>query len=154
MARRSKDWNEGLAKDLQDMVFAQAFLKASLEEGIPIQAALGKGASHNHMLAPQVFVQTQRFALGWLTQLRDEHIRTKNLGQRNIELTHFQDNSLQPERQACVLETELVAVSTEPPRAVREPEAALELQALADRRGGPRREPLTPRCSAESRASV
>ncbi len=42
MAKRSKDWNEGLAKDLQDLDFAREFLLASLEEGISIQAALGK----------------------------------------------------------------------------------------------------------------
>jgi DNA-binding phage protein len=42
MAKRSKDWNEGLAKDLQDLKFAREFLLASLEEGISIQVALGK----------------------------------------------------------------------------------------------------------------
>ena len=42
MARRSKDWNEGLAKDLKNPEFAKEFIIASLEEGIPIQAALGK----------------------------------------------------------------------------------------------------------------
>ncbi len=42
MARRSKDWNETLAEDLKDRKFAREFLLASLEEGIPIQVALGK----------------------------------------------------------------------------------------------------------------
>lgn len=42
MARRSEDWNERLAKDLQDPEFAREFLLASLEEGISIQVALGK----------------------------------------------------------------------------------------------------------------
>lgn len=42
MARRSKDWNEGLAEDLKDPSFARAFLLAAAEEGIGIQAALGK----------------------------------------------------------------------------------------------------------------
>ncbi len=42
MTKRSKDWNEGLAKDLQDLNFAREFLLASLEEGISIQVALGK----------------------------------------------------------------------------------------------------------------
>lgn len=42
MARRSKDWNEGLARDLQDRAFAREFLMGSVEEGIPLQQALGK----------------------------------------------------------------------------------------------------------------
>jgi DNA-binding phage protein len=39
---RSKDWNEGLAEDLQDREFAREFLLAAVEEDISIQAALGK----------------------------------------------------------------------------------------------------------------
>jgi DNA-binding phage protein len=42
MARQSKDWNEGLAKDLQDLEFARELLLASIEEGISVQVALGK----------------------------------------------------------------------------------------------------------------
>ena len=42
MARRSKDWNTGLAKDLRDPKFAREFLMAAMEEGVPIQVALGK----------------------------------------------------------------------------------------------------------------
>ena len=42
MAKRSRDWNEGLAEDLRDPVFARGFLMASLDEGIPLQAALAK----------------------------------------------------------------------------------------------------------------
>jgi len=42
MARRSRDWNEGLAQDLQDPAFAREFLLAALEEGVPLQQALGK----------------------------------------------------------------------------------------------------------------
>lgn len=42
MTKRSKDWNEGLARDLQDSEFARQFILASLEEGISIQAALGR----------------------------------------------------------------------------------------------------------------
>ena len=42
MPRRSRDWNEGLAEDLRDEEFAREFLLASVEEGVPIQAALGK----------------------------------------------------------------------------------------------------------------
>ncbi len=42
MARRAKDWNEGLAKDLQDSEFARQFIKAALDEGLPIQKVLGK----------------------------------------------------------------------------------------------------------------
>lgn len=42
MPRRSKDWNEGLSQDLQNPVFAQEFLLAAMDEGIHVQAALGK----------------------------------------------------------------------------------------------------------------
>lgn len=42
MARRSTDWNQGLARDLQDSEFATEFLLATLEEGVPLQQALGK----------------------------------------------------------------------------------------------------------------
>jgi DNA-binding phage protein len=42
MARRSRDWNEGLARDLQDRAFARDFLLGAVEEGVPIQRALGK----------------------------------------------------------------------------------------------------------------
>ena len=42
MARRSRDWNEGLAKDLKDFDFARGFLVAAMNEGISVQQALGK----------------------------------------------------------------------------------------------------------------
>ena len=42
MARRSRDWNEGLAQDLRDEELAQGFLLAAMDEGVPIQHALGK----------------------------------------------------------------------------------------------------------------
>ena len=42
MARRSRDWNEGLAADLQDPEFARGFLVAAIEDGITVQQALGK----------------------------------------------------------------------------------------------------------------
>ena len=42
MARRSRDWNIGLAEDLRDAAFAREFLLASIDEGVPVQAALGK----------------------------------------------------------------------------------------------------------------
>ena len=42
MARRTKNWNEGLAKDLQNTEFAREFLLAAVEEGVPLQQALGK----------------------------------------------------------------------------------------------------------------
>ena len=42
MARRSRDWNEGLAQDLRDREFAREFLLAAMDEGVPIQVALGK----------------------------------------------------------------------------------------------------------------
>ena len=42
MARRSEDWNVGLAQDLRDSEFAREFLLGAVEEGIPVQIALGK----------------------------------------------------------------------------------------------------------------
>src|SRR5258708_38324459 len=36
MARRSKEWNVGLAEDLRDQAFAREFLPASIEEGVPL----------------------------------------------------------------------------------------------------------------------
>jgi DNA-binding phage protein len=42
MARRSEDWNIGLAQDLRDPEFAREFLLAAAHEGVPVQAALGK----------------------------------------------------------------------------------------------------------------
>ena len=42
MARRSEDWNVGLAKDLRDAAFARQFLLASIDEGVDLQLALGK----------------------------------------------------------------------------------------------------------------
>ena len=42
MSRRSRDWNEDLARDLQDPEFAREFLKALLEEGLTLQEALGR----------------------------------------------------------------------------------------------------------------
>jgi DNA-binding phage protein len=42
MARRSRDWNLGLAQDLRNLEFAREFLLAAIEEGVPIQIALAK----------------------------------------------------------------------------------------------------------------
>ena len=42
MARRSQDWNVGLAEDLRDPEFAREFLLAAMDEGVVIQVALGK----------------------------------------------------------------------------------------------------------------
>jgi DNA-binding phage protein len=42
MASRSRDWNKGLAQDLQNPEFAREFLLAAIEEGISLQQALGK----------------------------------------------------------------------------------------------------------------
>ena len=42
MARRSRDWNDGLAEDLRDKAFAREFLTAAVEDGIPLQQALAK----------------------------------------------------------------------------------------------------------------
>lgn len=42
MARRSEDWNVGLAQDLRSPEFAREFLLGAVEEGVPVQVALGK----------------------------------------------------------------------------------------------------------------
>lgn len=42
MTRRSADWNEGLSRDLRNLKFAQEFIRASLLEGLSIQAVLAK----------------------------------------------------------------------------------------------------------------
>ena len=42
VARRSEDWNVGLAKDLRNAAFAREFLLASIDEGVDLQLALGK----------------------------------------------------------------------------------------------------------------
>jgi hypothetical protein len=42
MARRSRDWNQGLAEDLKDPAFAREFLAAAVEDGVTLQQALGK----------------------------------------------------------------------------------------------------------------
>jgi len=42
MARRSKEWEAGLAEDLRDPEFAREFLMASIDEGVPLQVALAK----------------------------------------------------------------------------------------------------------------
>lgn len=42
MARRHRDWNVGLAEDLRDPEFAREFLLGALDEGVPLQVALGK----------------------------------------------------------------------------------------------------------------
>ena len=42
MARRSRDWNAGLAKDLQNQEFAREFLLAAMDENVPVQVALAK----------------------------------------------------------------------------------------------------------------
>jgi len=42
MTRRSRDWNERLAKDLRNTEFAREFVMALLDEGLTLQEALGK----------------------------------------------------------------------------------------------------------------
>jgi putative addiction module killer protein len=44
MARRSRDWNVGLAEDLRDREFAREFLLGAIDEGVPLQVALAKVA--------------------------------------------------------------------------------------------------------------
>ena len=42
MARRSRDWNAGLAEDLRNSKSAREFLLAAMDEGVPVQVALAK----------------------------------------------------------------------------------------------------------------
>jgi DNA-binding phage protein len=42
MPKRSKDWNEALAKELRRPKFAREFILAAMDEGISIQEVLGK----------------------------------------------------------------------------------------------------------------
>lgn len=42
MARRTADWNEGLAKDLRNKEFARAFILAAIEDGLNVQEILAK----------------------------------------------------------------------------------------------------------------
>jgi DNA-binding phage protein len=42
MAKRSKDWNIGLAQDLSNPEFAREFLLAAIDDGVSVQIALGK----------------------------------------------------------------------------------------------------------------
>ncbi|HET8761617.1 MAG TPA: hypothetical protein VFN94_11130 [Nitrospiria bacterium] len=47
MARRTRDWNKGLANDLKDTTFMRAFINASLDEGVPVQQVIRKLAVLN-----------------------------------------------------------------------------------------------------------
>ncbi len=42
MPTRSRDWNEGVSQDLKDLMYAQTFLLALIEEGGDLQIALGR----------------------------------------------------------------------------------------------------------------
>jgi DNA-binding phage protein len=42
MVRRSEDWNVGLAEDLRDPEFARGFVIGAMDDGVPLQAVLGK----------------------------------------------------------------------------------------------------------------
>ena len=42
MVRRSRDWNDGLSKDLKNPDFARGFFLEAIEEGIPLQLVLSK----------------------------------------------------------------------------------------------------------------
>jgi DNA-binding phage protein len=42
MARRSVEWNEGLARNLRRRSFAQQFIQACLDEGLSLQESLAK----------------------------------------------------------------------------------------------------------------
>ena len=42
MPKRSKDWNEVLARKLQEPKFARKYIEAALAEGLPIQTALAQ----------------------------------------------------------------------------------------------------------------
>lgn len=42
MAKRSRDWNEGLARDLRKPEFAREFVLGLIAEGFTVQEALGR----------------------------------------------------------------------------------------------------------------
>ena len=42
MAKGSRDWNHGLTHDLRNPEFARRFIVAAVEDGIPLQQAIGK----------------------------------------------------------------------------------------------------------------
>lgn len=42
MARRTRDWNEELALDLQDLDLAGEFLMRAVEEGVPLKVVLAQ----------------------------------------------------------------------------------------------------------------
>jgi len=42
MARRTRDWNKGLASDLKNATFVREFINAALDEGVPVQEVLRK----------------------------------------------------------------------------------------------------------------
>jgi hypothetical protein len=42
MARRSKDWNKGLAQDIENVEFVREFLLAEIDEGMSLQQAQAK----------------------------------------------------------------------------------------------------------------
>ncbi len=42
MARRTRDWNKGLAHDFKDSSFVREFVNAALDEGVSIQEVLRK----------------------------------------------------------------------------------------------------------------
>lgn len=61
--RRSRDWNEELARDLRHQEFAREFVLGLLDEGFSLQAALAKTiraygvaefAAKTHMASPNV----------------------------------------------------------------------------------------------------
>ena len=47
MARRSIEWNEGLANVLGDRKFTQAFIQEAFEDGFPLQVARAINPNHN-----------------------------------------------------------------------------------------------------------
>ncbi len=42
MTRRSRDWNEGLAKDLKNTKFTSEYILACINEGMTVQEVLDK----------------------------------------------------------------------------------------------------------------
>ena len=47
MTERSEDWNVGLTQDLQDDEFVREFVRAAIEEGVPLKAVLLKLSAAN-----------------------------------------------------------------------------------------------------------
>lgn len=76
MAKRSVDWNEGLASDLRDPEFAREFLLAAVAEGAPVQVALAKVI--RAMGVKEYAAMTGMASANVLRAIRENHNPTQN----------------------------------------------------------------------------